>query len=436
MTGLPRRAHRATSLEHIFGSAHALETAQAELKKMLVSRGIYFGDGLLPTYAFAYLTSKDRVAKWAAQAELVMAAADHCAREAVTESVTCDTQSFSNEVNELIFAYPGYERCCVITRPDGIPNGDDLRFVELNCDSPAMMMFLDIVTDCLFKLDAFQGTLGQLERPRPAADILLETLLDCYREYGGKHTPTIAIADWEGQKTRFEHLRLAEHFEDRGFPTVVCDPRAFKRVGGELQLANGQRIHIVYRRALVSEIISRRHEVEPLLRAYRDGTVCMVNPLRAYVASAKSLMTHIVEKELPPHLRGAAKLVPRTVLMDDPQARKAVMANPERFVLKKSEGHGGMHVLLPGVATEQAWREAMEVSRREVWIAQDYLEVPVMAMPVVDMNGSGGVAWTERFYNWNPFVFGGKFAGGLVRTSSTPLINITLGGGLLPTLGK
>jgi uncharacterized circularly permuted ATP-grasp superfamily protein len=192
-------------------------------------------------------------------------------------------------------------------------------------------------------------------------------------------------------------------------------------------------VHIVYRRALAAEIINRRHEVEPLLRAYRDGTVCMVNPLRAYVASAKSLMTHLVEKELPPWLKPAARLVPRTVLMDDPQARKAVAANPERFVLKKSEGHGGKHVLLPGVATEAAWREAMEASRREVWIAQDYLEVPVMAMPVAD---GDRIAWSERFYNWNPFVFGGRFAGGLVRTSSTPLINITLGGGLLPTLGK
>ncbi|MBA3503541.1 MAG: circularly permuted type 2 ATP-grasp protein [Myxococcota bacterium] len=433
MTGIPRRAHRATSLEHIFGSAHALEQAQQQLTKMLTSRGIYFGEGLLPTYAFAYVTSKDRVKKWAEQAELVIAAADHCAREAVTESVTCDTQSFDNEVSELIFAYPGYERCCVICRPDGIPNGDDLRFVELNCDSPAMMMFLDIVTDCLLQLDAFQ-TLGQEMRPaKPAADILLETLLECYREYGGKQTPTIAIADWEGQKTRFEHLRLAEHFERAGYPTVVCDPRAFRRVGGELQLLNGQRVHIVYRRALVSEIINRRHELEPLLRAYRDGTVCMVNPLRAYVASAKSLMTHLVERELPPWLKPAAKLVPRTVLMDDPQARKEVMANPERFVLKKSEGHGGKHVLLPGVATESAWREAMEVSRREVWIAQDYLEVPMMAMPVAD---GDRIAWSDRFYNWNPFVFGGRFAGGLVRTSSTPLINITLGGGLLPTLGK
>jgi uncharacterized circularly permuted ATP-grasp superfamily protein len=159
----------------------------------------------------------------------------------------------------------------------------------------------------------------------------------------------------------------------------------------------------------------------------------MVNPLRAYVASAKSLMTELVPKKLPPQLKNAANLVPRTMLMDDPQARKEVMNAPEKFVLKKSEGHGGQHVLLPGVASQKAWKDALEASRTEVWIAQEYLDVPRMSLPVVDGEGLG---WSERYFNWNPFVFGGKYAGGLVRTSSTPLINITLGGGLLPTLGK
>jgi hypothetical protein len=427
-----RRSHRTTTLETIFGSGAALANAERELMKKLAARGIFFGEGLLPTYAFAFVTSRDQVAKWAAQAELAIAAADYQAREAVHESVTCDTRAFSAEINELIFTYPGYERCCVICRPDGIPVGDELRFVELNCDSPAMMMFLDIVTDCLLELEAFAHLRGVLHTVS-AADQLLDTLVECYREYGGKDTPTIAIADWEGQKTRFEHLRLAEHFERRGYPTVVADPRTFRRSGKNLHLVNGRQVHLVYRRALASELIERRDEVKALLGAYRDGGVCMVNPLRAYVASAKSLMTQFDIKSLPPELKAASKLVPRTMLMDDPQARKIVMNEPDRWVLKKSEGHGGSHVLLPGVATQKAWREALEKSRTEVWIAQEYLDVPHMMLPVVD---GDHLAWSEKFFNWNPFVFGGRYAGGLVRTSSTPLINITLGGGLLPTLGR
>ena len=46
----------------------------------------------------------------------------------------------------------------------------------------------------------------------------------------------------------------------------------------------------------------------------------------------------------------------------------------------------------------------------------------------------GSVVACEKYFNWNPFVFGGKFAGSIVRVSDSPLINITLGGGLIPAL--
>jgi hypothetical protein len=36
--------------------------------------------------------------------------------------------------------------------------------------------------------------------------------------------------------------------------------------------------------------------------------------------------------------------------------------------------------------------------------------------------------------NYNPFVFRGSYGGGIARVSDSQLINICLGGGLLPTL--
>ena len=425
----PSPARRAGVLENLFGSAQALKATEHELQKILRDRGVFFGEGLLPTYAYAYALPVERVARWAEQSELVISAAEYVAGQLVAEAMCGDTQSFTREVNDLIYTNPGYERTCVLVRPDGIPMGADLKFVELNCDSPAMMMFLDIVTECLMELDAFATLRGI--KVDSAADRLLETLLDCYREYGGKQSPTIAIADWEGQKTRFEHQRLAEHFQARGHDTVVCDPRSFTLTDGNLHLPDGRRVHLVYRRALVSEIIDRRHDIVPLLRAYRDGTVCMVNPLRSYVASAKSLLTHLVEDNLPPELKAAAQFIPRTVLLDDPVMRRTVIDSPNGWALKKSEGHGGMNVVLPKVSSESSWRQAIESSNHEMWIAQEYLDVPRMALPIADGEAIG---WTEKYYNWNPFVFGGRYAGGLVRVSTTPLINITLGGGLLPTL--
>ena len=314
-------------LEDLFGSAQALQNAEQQLQKMLHDRGIYFGNGILPTYAFAFVTPIERVNRWAEQANLVIAAAEYQARQLVDESESSDTHSLGRDVNELIYTNPGYERICVLCRPDGIPVGQDLRFVELNCDSPAMMMFLDIVAQCVLELDVF-ASLRERAKLESCADRLLETLLACFHEYGGGQPSTIAIVDWEGQKTRFEHQRLAEHFQSRGHATIVCDPRSLRLDHGKLVSEDGRHVDLVYRRALASEIIDRRDEIAPLLQAYRDGTICMVNPLRAYVASAKSLLTQLVGANLPAELKDAAHYIPRSVLLDDPVMRRAVLDEP------------------------------------------------------------------------------------------------------------
>ncbi|MDB4955253.1 MAG: hypothetical protein JWO36_2822 [Myxococcales bacterium] len=420
---------RSDVLENLFGSTAALESAQRELQKMLRDRGIFFGEGLLPTYAYAFVSTHDQIARWAQQAELLIAAAEHHTRQLISDALSEDTQSMSRENVELILTNPGYERTCVICRPDAIPVGPDLKFVELNCDSPAMMMFLDIVAQCLFELAPF-AALHAVVKPPSAADILLDSLLGCYQEFGGKVSPTIAIVDWQGQKTRFEHQRLAEHFEARGYSTIVCDPRTFQLVDGKLE-HEGRQVHLVYRRALASEMLSRRKDISALLDAYRDGTICMVNPLRSYLSSHKSLLTHLVAADLPRELKAAANLVPQTILLDNEETRAMVTSSPGKWVLKKSEGHGGMNVVLPMVSSRKSWRDAMDASSRDVWIAQDYLDVPRMAVPVVE---GDSMVWQVKYFNWNPFVFGGRYAGGLVRVSTTPLINITQGGGLLPTL--
>jgi hypothetical protein len=401
-----------------------MTACERELQKRLAERGVYFGDGLLPTYAQAFVVAREHAARWAEQACNLVEAAETAAQSLVTDVEFFEAMRLNRDALELVQVNPGYRRICVLCRPDGLLVGDDMKFVEVNCDSPAMMMFIDVVADCLLELDEF-AWLRAYSKPGSAADHLLDTLLECYREYGGTRQPTIAIADWDGQKTRFEHRCLKAHFEARGFTTIVCSPLAFRRVDGELRV-DEHRIDLVYRRALTSELIERQDEVKPLLQAYRNGEVCLVNPLRSAIAGAKSVLTHIAR-------RGGADLVPPTVLLDTQDARQLVAASPVKWVLKKSESHGGQDVVLPDAGNEAAWHAALAASKHEVWIAQQYLDVPRLAFAPSDLNGS---APDVKYFNWNPFIFGGRYAGGLVRVSSTPLINITLGGGLLPTFLK
>jgi len=410
-----------SDFEQHFGSAQALLACERELQDRLRARGILFGDGLLPTYAYAYLAPASCIERWSSQASQLIEAVERSAQQLIVDHSFYDAMGLTEQALRLVRVHPGYDRICVLCRPDGIRTGDDMKFVEVNSDSPAMMMFIDLVAECLLELDVFAWL--RPFKPPSAADHLLQTLVACYHEYGGTRSPTIAITDWAGQKTRYEHARLADHFTARGYETIVCDPRAFQRIDGELRV-EGRRVDLVYRRALASEMIDRASEIAPLLDAYVDGSICMVNPLRSFVGGVKSVLSQISKD---------TDCVPRTVLLDSDEARKTVRTSPDKWVLKKSQSHGGEDVILPNPATRAAWDAALTASSREMWIAQEYLEVPKLAISEVE---GDAIVQVAKHYNWNPFMFAGKYAGGLVRVSSTPLINITLGGGLMPTFCK
>lgn len=415
-------------LRDLTASPARLEATERELQEALRRRGIFFGEGLLPTYPLPFLVAKPLLDRWADQAERLAAAVEHLAQRALSDPKIFADMRLRPEARELVAIDPGYRRLTVLSRPDAVLRGDDLTFLEFNCDSPAMMSFADLVSECLLELDVMRPYRARLQS-EPRTEGLLEALLECWREFGGTNThPTIAIVDWAGQKTRFEHQRIAENFTARGYDTVVGDPRGFRRVeGGRLQL-EGRSIDIVYRRALFTEVLERASEIQPLLSAYRDGAVCMVNPLRSYLASSKTLLCMLSDAEsLPPEMRDCSRLVAQTTMLREVGVGSRA---DKRFVLKKGESHGGMHVLLPDLVSDDQWRHALSEAGREPWVAQEYCVVPKLEIPAIE---GGAVVRRPKFFNWNPFLFGGRYAGGIARASDTPLINITLGGGLLPT---
>ena len=400
--------------------------AQAErtLHERMRETGIQFGDGLLPTFVTPYIVDGGLLDRWASRSEALATSVEEIAQETLRDRALYDSLGLQASAHDLMQIDPGYRRITVLSRPDAIVVDDDrLAIVEFNCDSPAMMSFADAVSDLLLELDVY----APMRPQTPASsmtDALLKVLLSCWREFGGRGTaPRIAISDWENQKTRFEHRRIAAVFEAAGYPTVVCDPRAFRRDGRYLSL-DGQRIDIVYRRALFTELLERQTEVDALLGAYRAGTVCMVNSLRSYLASSKTLMAFLSERRTLDDVAATAFLTaPRIAALRD---------GAPRGVVKRGESHGGLHVLLPGVTTDDDWERGLAAAAADPgpWVEQAYHPVPQLTV----MGSESGVAQRQRkYYNWNPFLFDGRHAGSIARVSETPLINITLGGGLLPT---
>src|SRR5262245_9299331 len=108
-------------LEHVYGSDMALDRTERELKRMLETRGIRFGEGLLPTCADGFVAPAEQIARWAARAERFVGTMESLANELVSDDAFCSSLGLDDEALDLLRIDHGYTRTCVLCRPDGIP---------------------------------------------------------------------------------------------------------------------------------------------------------------------------------------------------------------------------------------------------------------------------------------------------------------------------
>src|SRR5262249_9676925 len=153
---------------------------------------IRFGENLLPTYLVPYLVERRRLAAWIGQTEALAEAVEQVSAEALRDRRLFDELRLRSDARDLVEIDPGYRRVTVLSRPDAIVDGDRLQFIEFNCDSPAMMTFAEEVARIQRTLEVLAPIEGQTEAEHPTR-ALLDAILDCWREFGGKEAPTIAI---------------------------------------------------------------------------------------------------------------------------------------------------------------------------------------------------------------------------------------------------
>jgi uncharacterized circularly permuted ATP-grasp superfamily protein len=109
-----------------------------------------------------------------------------------------------------------------------------------------------------------------------------------------------------------------------------------------------------------------------------------------------------------------------------------VSDNRERLVMKPASDYGGHGVSL-GMETEQSeWDRLIEEHHAQGdYVVQEYVPVPEEMFPAVE---DGHIQMRLKRFNINPFGLGGSYAGMITRISDQAVINVSAGGGLLPSV--
>lgn len=331
----------------------------------------------------------------------------------------------------------------VLSRVDGFMTPDGPRFIEINSDAPAGFGYGDRMAEVIAELPVFQAVSRRHPMSYvPSSPLLIDAVL---RAAPRVASPRVAIVDFAEVKTRPDQEILREAFAARGVACTLADPREFELSGGRLVL-RGEAIDVVYRRTVLSELLECLADVGPFLRAYESQAAAFVNSFRCQLSEDKALFALLTDDEGAEPLLDAderafcARVLPWTRKLEARPTRVpggdrrdlieyALEARP-RLVLKPAHGYGGRSVFVGDETPADEWARAIHEGTGSTWVVQERVAIPEEPFPVWR---DGGLAFDSFKVNVNPFYVEGAEPGAVTRASRSSVINVSAGGGSVPT---
>jgi hypothetical protein len=419
-----------TLAPHVFEKLH---------NAMRANRLVY-GDRPISVALRPHLLDRSQFEAHRVVAELIVRALEKIASMAVQFPGLMTKLGLTDAEQKVALIDPGFACAAVTTRLDGFVHGQEIKFVEYNAENPSSLSDQEGLNRVLFELPAM-SILAQRYRLQQFSPVerLLATLLAVYREWNGSGVPNIAIVDWKNLPTANEFILLRDHFAARGVRTIICSPDELEYNRGRLRCGDFE-IDLVYKRIIIHEFLARYDETHPLVRAYLNRDVCLVNPFRCKIMHKKTsfeLLTddvyeswftaderQAIRRSIPWTRRMADRLT--TYYRDSIELIDFVRQNRTRLVLKPNDDYGGHGVYFGPQLDERAWDDAIATALSSDYVVQEAVDLSPEPFPIFDET-----EWKLQpmFVDTNPFLFSGKVCGAMVRLSNSPIVNVTSGGG-------
>jgi hypothetical protein len=340
---------------------------------------------------------------------------------------------------------PGYQALEVAARLDTHLNNGSLHFVQYNADSPTGGGYADALADLFYDAPPVK----EFRKKYSLAKIgsrkhLLQALLKSYKQFGGSKKPNIAIVEFRPQfgSGQSEYELFRDYFREEGYAVEIVAPEQLEYRNRVLRKGNFE-INLVYRRLGVQEFLIRFDLAHPLVQAYRDRAVCVVNSFRSELAHKKAMFGLLTDETLTAKFPVAERKairehVPWTRLVAATKTMygektvdllEFITKNRERLALKPNDDYSDLHTYFGWEMDDSEWERALKQATRAPYVVQERVE-PVKS--VFPMANYGILEFREMQVDVHPHAYLGKVQG-CSSWLSTGKSGYSTASGIVPT---
>lgn len=319
---------------------------------------------------------------------------------------------------------PGYPSLQVAARLDSHVRNGHLHFVQYNADLPTGAGYSDALADLFYDAPPVKELRKRYTLTRVGGrKHFLQALLKAYKQFGGTKKPNMAIVEFRPvfHSGESEYTLVRDYFRDEGYAVEIASPEQLEYRNGVLRKGAFE-IDLVYRRLGVHEFLIRFDLSHPLVQAYRDRAVCVVNSFRSELAHKKAMFGLLTDETLVAKFPAAERKairehVPWTRLVSASKTTydertidlaDFITRNRQRLTLKPNDDYSDQHTYLGWEMDDTAWERALKQAMRTPYVVQEKVDPVRSVFPLMSF---GTLEFRELQVDVRPHAYLGKVQG-------------------------
>src|SRR3984957_14846107 len=392
------------------------------LQEQMEARQLSAGGRLLCPFLRPNFVTQKQYDNLVKTGEALISAVDRMLRMALASPQLLSRMQLYPAEKMLAAIDPGYEMSEVSAQLDlQIQNGS-LHVMQYNADALTGAAWSEGLSDLFYDCPPVKEfrrryNLTRIGGKKP----FLSALLKAYKMFAPGKKPNIAILEFRDPTGRSEYEIYRDYFRSEGFDTELVSPEHLEYRNGVLRSGNFE-IDLIYRRISVQEFLLRFTLNHPLVHAYRDHKVCIVNSFRSELSHKKAMFALLTDESLtakfPINERKAIREhVPWTRVVKNGKTQYRdksvdliyfIRDNRETLVLRPNNNYSDLHSYIGYEHDDGAWARAMREAQRSPYVVQESVKPVHSVFPMLTY---GHLEFKEMQVDVQPQAFLGKVSG-------------------------